>query len=347
MGNPQLPAKYQAARKALAAAQRIDEVKAIRDKAVAMAIYAKQARDGELIAWSTEIRKRAERRGGELIAQAREAGELAKGTRGSKIKGARVASGPTLPSQGVDKHLADRMRKAWAMSEDKFEAHVAKSVKIAVAAVENTSAVIREARAERHKEKKKKRQQREQALGAKQIALPQKRYGVILADPEWKFEFWSEKGATNSSAENHYDVSELANIKARDVASIAADDCVLFLWATVPMLPHALEVMAAWGFRYVSHYCWGKDKAGTGYWGRNKHELLLIGTRGKIPAPAEGEQPESLIIAPVSRHSAKPACFYDIIERLFPSLPKIELNARTRRQGWDSWGLEVPMEAVA
>ena len=56
------------------------------------------------------------------------------------------------------------------------------------------------------------------------------------------------------------------------------------------MLPHALTVMAAWGFDYVSHYAWGKDKIGTGYWSREKHELLLIGTRGKVPCPAQGEQ---------------------------------------------------------
>jgi N6-adenosine-specific RNA methylase IME4 len=151
----------------------------------------------------------------------------------------------------------------------------------------------------------------------------------------------------DSAADNHYPTSELETIKARDVASIAADDCVLFLWATAPMFPDALEVMSTWGFDYKSHFVWAKNRIGTGYWNRNKHELLLIGTRGKIPAPAMGTQAASLIEAPVGRHSEKPAVFYEIIEGYFPSLPKIELNARSRRAGWDIWGLEAPNEAAA
>ncbi len=88
------------------------------------------------------------------------------------------------------------------------------------------------------------------------------------------------------AADNHYPCEAEAATKALDVASIAADDCVLFLWATAPMLPQALDVMQAWGFTYRSGCVWAKTRPGTGYWFRNKHEHLLIGTRGKIPAPA-------------------------------------------------------------
>ena len=130
--------------------------------------------------------------------------------------------------------------------------------------------------------KQRKRDANERALAGAQLALPEKRYGVILADPEWKFETWSNDGKL-LSADNHYAVSDLADIKARDVPSIAADDCVLFLWATVPMLPEALEVMAAWGFTYKTSFVWVKDRAGTGYWNRNRHEYLLVGTRGSVP----------------------------------------------------------------
>jgi hypothetical protein len=154
----QMPAKYVEARRALVAARRIDEVKDIRDKARAMEVYAAQAKDGELIALATDIRKRAERRLGEIMADEREAGTLAKGTRGSRVKGARVVSGPTLTARGVDKHLADRARKAAAMSEATFEAAVAKSVKLAVAAAEGNPAIIREARAERVRQKADRRE---------------------------------------------------------------------------------------------------------------------------------------------------------------------------------------------
>jgi N6-adenosine-specific RNA methylase IME4 len=85
-----------------------------------------------------------------------------------------------------------------------------------------------------------------------------------------------------------------------------------------------------------------KDRIGTGYWFRNKHELLLVGVRGKIPAPAPGTQFASLIDAPVGEHSAKPDAFLEMIESYFPNLPKIELNARRRRDGWSCWGNEAP-----
>ena len=108
------------------------------------------------------------------------------------------------------------------------------------------------------------------------------------------------------------------------------------------MLPQALEVMAAWGFEYVSQCVWIKSKTGTGYWFRNKHEILLVGTRGNVPAPAPGTQWPSAIEAPVGRHSEKPAKFLELIEAYFPTLPKMELNRRgPPREGWSSWGLEA------
>jgi N6-adenosine-specific RNA methylase IME4 len=189
--------------------------------------------------------------------------------------------------------------------------------------------------------KKYIRKQKESELGAKQLALPDKKFGVILADPEWKFEFWSEGGMT-AAADNHYATSALDEIKKRDVPSISADDCVLFLWATVPMLPQALEVMAAWGFKYVSGFAWMKNKAGTGYWTRNQHEHLLVGVKGKPVAPALGTQWSSVIEAAVGKHSEKPEESLEMIESYFPTLPKIELNRRgPARDGWDAWGAEV------
>src|SRR5258708_11325925 len=89
-------------------------------------------------------------------------------------------------------------------------------------------------------------------------------------DPEWKFETWSQLGLVNTSPDNHYPTSALAEIKARDVASISADDCGLFLWCTVPMTPQALEVMAAWGFPDVTHFAWGENHPGTRHWDPNQ-----------------------------------------------------------------------------
>jgi hypothetical protein len=277
-------AKYEAARRALAEVCSIDEVKQIRDMAVAMQCYAAQAKDASLIENATEIRRRAERRLGEMMAEMRAADAMAKPPGGSKARPRkdRVSDKPDHPalaSHGIDKNLADRARKLAAMSEDKFEADMIKAKRIAVASVEGANEVVAAARAERHATKKKRRNERERQWAGKILALPSKKYGVIYADPEWQFKFYSEKGKTNTSADNHYDTSPLDEIKRRDVSSICASDCTLFLWATVPMLPHALEVMAAWGFEYKSHCVWHKNKSGTGYWFRNAHEILLVGTR--------------------------------------------------------------------
>jgi N6-adenosine-specific RNA methylase IME4 len=209
--------------------------------------------------------------------------------------------------------------------------------------------IIKEIRAEQAAAKKIMRATREAALGGKLLALPNKKYGVVYADPEWRLETYSQSGLTRHAA-NHFSTSTTEVIAARPVADIAADDCVLFLWAIVPMLPDALAVMSAWGFAYKSHLAWKKPHAGTGFWFRNRHELLLVGTRGKIPAPALGDQWESVIEAPTGRYGEKPVDAYELIEAYFPTLPKIELNARASRDGWDSWGFEAPsamMEAAA
>lgn len=191
--------------------------------------------------------------------------------------------------------------------------------------------------------KKANRMHREQELAEKTItaslAANTKLYNVIYADPPWRFEVYSEETGMDRSAENHYPTMVLDDIKG--LAIPAADDAVLYLWATVPMLPEALDVMSAWGFTYKSHIAWVKDKIGTGYWTRNKHELLLIGTRGKIPAPMMGTQPPSAMAVDLLAHSEKPPIFAMMIEHLFPTVPKLEMFCRSARPGWDVMGNEA------
>jgi len=204
--------------------------------------------------------------------------------------------------------------------------------------------------------KKEQRAEREARLAERikaanwALSKPRYRYGVIYADPEWDWETWSDAGK-DRSPQQHYPTSSTEAIAARPVGNLAADDCVLFLWATVPRLPDALQVMAAWGFAYKSHAVWRKvcgaeDEVrlslSTGYWFRNAHELLLVGVRGHVPCPAMGDQFPSVIDAPLGEHSEKPGAFAALIEAYFPNLPKIEMNARRARPGWDLWGAEAP-----
>ena len=198
-------------------------------------------------------------------------------------------------------------------------------------------------------QKAAQRAERERTLAKKITALPGKRYGVILADPEWRFEAYSRETGLDRAADNHYPTSPIEAILARDVPSIAAPDCTLFLWTTVPMLDAALQVVTRWGFFYKSLLTWDKVAPGTGFWLRSKTEHLIIATKGHPVAPSMGSQLYSLWIEDGAvwhekkgAHSAKPVGITEWIERTFPTIPKIELNRRgPARPGWDAWGAEA------
>ena len=338
---------YETASRALAACKTTDEVKDWLDKAAALKEYARRAKNGELIADASIVKDNAERRLGEMLIET----PRATGTRGQgrPILGGRSERLPkeerTLAADGITKDLSSRAQKKAKIPEAKFRAEAEERARQAKAAAEGDKAIVKAAKARKNEERRATRTKREADLAGKILALPTKQYGLLYADPEWRFDTWSEAGKDATSADNHYATSELETIKARPIAQIAAKDCVLLLWATSPMLPQALEVMAAWGFTYRSSLVWDKVRPGTGYWFMNQHELLLLGTRGKIPAPSKPLP--SVITAKKGRHSVKPIEVYELLELYFPSLPKLELNARRARPGWDSWGFEAPIAEAA
>jgi len=169
-------------------------------------------------------------------------------------------------------------------------------------------------------------------------------FGVVYADPPWKFHTYSTKGK-GRSAEVHYDCMSLDAIKALPVPSMVADDSVLLLWVTDPFLRHGLDVINAWGFTYKTvGFYWVKESPGrvypigTGYWTRANPELCLLATQGhprRINADVR-----KLILAPRREHSRKPDETYSRIERLCAG-PYLELFARQRRPGWESIGDEL------
>lgn len=163
-------------------------------------------------------------------------------------------------------------------------------------------------------------------------------YDIIVADPPWKF-------ASNSAAKpgrnafRHYECMTLAEVQEH--RPDAAKDALIFMWVTVPHLPSGIAVLSAWGFKYKSSLVWIKDRIGTGYWARNRHELVLIGTRGKFPCPKPAPFPDSVIEGQQRQHSRKPDALQDRIDAIWPDARKMEMFARQQRPGWTAWGNET------
>ena len=174
-----------------------------------------------------------------------------------------------------------------------------------------------------------------------------KLYDVIMADPPWKFQFWSPAQEGTRRAENHYPVMELEHICKLPVAGLAADNCVLFLWSVWPLLYESKEVIDAWGFEYKTiAWVWVKSKSsgfgfftGMGFYTRSNTEPCLLAIKGSMPVSAHDIQ--ALIYSPIREHSRKPDEQYRKIERLYPGKRYLELFARHKRPGWDSWGNEI------
>lgn len=174
------------------------------------------------------------------------------------------------------------------------------------------------------------------------LPVTERKYAAIYADPPWTYEVWSGAGK-DRAAENHYPTMDLESIKALPVGDTAADDCALFLWAVMPQLPDALEVIKAWGFEFKTcAFVWVKTTldgsrpaTGMGYWTRANAELCLLATRGT--PPRLNADVHQVVQSPRAEHSKKPDEVAARIERLVPG-PYIELFARGARPGWDVWG---------
>jgi N6-adenosine-specific RNA methylase IME4 len=172
--------------------------------------------------------------------------------------------------------------------------------------------------------------------------LPEGAFELIYADPPWRL---AGRPDSSRAVENHYPTMPLEDICA--LALPAGENAILFLWAVNSLLPEALQVLERWRFTYVTNFVWAKDKFGLGHYNRTQHELLLIARRGKYPPPPSNRRHSSLIEAKRGRHSAKPACVYELIEQMYPRATKLELFARNNRPGWASWGNQAPTADTA
>ncbi|MHB8877489.1 MAG: MT-A70 family methyltransferase [Myxococcaceae bacterium] len=180
----------------------------------------------------------------------------------------------------------------------------------------------------------------EQLKAIEATHLPEGVFITVVADVPWRYDDSGVQGA----AERHYPTMAFAGICALPIATHAAEKAHCYLWATAPLLREAFEVLAAWGFTYVTTLVWRKPKLGLGRYFRSQTEFVLFGVKGKLPLKANDIP--NLFEAPQGRHSEKPEAFFDLVERASPG-PYLELFARRQRLGWVCWGAEAgePPEA--
>ncbi len=173
-----------------------------------------------------------------------------------------------------------------------------------------------------------------------------KKYSIIYADPPWQYKTYSKKGQ-GRSAEKHYPTMTLDEICLLPVEQLADSDCVLFMWTTVPFLRDCFSVLDAWGFTYKTvAFVWVKQNRktdglfwGMGHWTRVNAEFCILATKGhpkRISASVH-----QVIVSHIEEHSKKPDETRERILSLVGDLPRIELFARQKTDGWDTWGNEV------
>lgn len=177
-------------------------------------------------------------------------------------------------------------------------------------------------------------------------------FQTVLADPPWRFQNRTGKVAPEHGRLSRYATMTLDDIKALPVDGATAENAHLYLWVPNALLPEGLEVMQAWGFRYVSNVIWAKrrkdggpDGRGVGFYFRNVTEIILFGVKGSMRTLPPARSQVNMIETRKREHSRKPDEQYPFIERCSPG-PYLEMFARYPRQGWTSWGNESGEDVV-
>lgn len=174
----------------------------------------------------------------------------------------------------------------------------------------------------------------------KAVEWPKGKYRIIYADPPWQYGD-ERSGGNHGGAIDHYNTMSIKELKDMSVASVSEDNAVLFLWVAAPLLPEALELINAWGFKYKTHFIWDKVKHNMGHYNSVRHELLLIATKGSC-TPDNVQLFDSVqSIERTDRHSEKPEEFRNIIESLYTYGNKLEMFARKQVRGWEVFGNEL------
>ena len=300
---------------ALLAAARIDQVKLVLDAAAAQQVFARRQKLGDdVIGYAHAIKTHALARLGELIAAGQDAGAIRRAGR----RPAKSSTAEQLERLGVSRKVASVAQQLAALPPQTRDAIAQRETTIARTRRETKAIEVRKA-----------------------ISLPTAKHRVIYADPPWSYNDRADAGSVQAGgAARHYPTMSIAELCDLPVATICADDAVLFLWVTSPLLEDAFRVIRAWEFTYKASFIWDKVRHNMGHYNSVRHEYLLICTRGSC-TPDHVELFDSVQSIERTTHSTKPPEFRRMIDTLYPHGKRIELFARERVDGWDAYGFEA------
>lgn len=177
-----------------------------------------------------------------------------------------------------------------------------------------------------------------QIESVKSIEPPKGKYQIIYADPPWQYQFGFD---IHGAALRHYNTMGIPELCELPIKELADDNSVLFMWTTSPKLEDAFMVVNAWGFEYKTSFVWDKVKHVMGHYNSVRHEFLLICVRGSFPKQSDTLIDSVVTIERSDEHSEKPEQFREIIDNMYPHGKRIELFARKKIDGWETWGAEV------
>lgn len=259
-----------------------------------------------------------------------------------------------LKALGLDKNRAQEAQRIGTLPRPELNKELASAKSNDV--LTTFSRLIEVARPYWYKEQRKKRHKAIHAAAAVTVQTGEIHTGpfpLIYADPPWRFEAYSQELGAERLPDRHYPTmtdEEIIDLRVfgKTIPELAAKDAALLMWCTSSNLVRALAVFEGWGFTYKTQAVWDKQVSGMGLVFRNQHEILLYGTRGKMPGPQY--QPKSVFSITRGRHSAKPPEVRAAIERMYPDFDeqsRIELFCREKLKGWSVYGLEAPDQAAA
>ena len=320
--------KLSFARNALSEAKNLQEIKQIKDIAVAAKAYIIAKGLGiEMKNEASEVEIRAIREMGKLLKQKQEAGEIAKQKdefRGNQWGVPEQNTPQTLPEIGITRKESSTSKNLSSLPDNEFENIVNEIIESKKPLTK--TAVLRNIAREK--------------VTNTEVIIPNNTYRIIYADPPWKYSDKKEY-APQGAAENHYptmSILELCEMKLPKTENNA----VLFLWVTSPLLEDSFKIINAWGFNYKTSFVWDKIKHNMGHYNSVRHEFLLIATKGSCLPDTKKLFDSVQSIERTDKHSEKPEEFRKIIDTLYPQGKRIELFARKNNiKNWDLYGNEI------